>query len=456
MNSISHENKKYVNGDYILKNAPIYSKGCRSSRDLLKKKEIPNTSFIFVREKDNKWVVTDGKTVKFDKVFISKAFIKSIPELNEKQVNITDDKGIEKAPKLIKLNENEMFKDANGNIIDIETRGEREHDKIYFKVKDVAIGFNMERLKDTLTDKNTKYIENIHYKYFMLNSTHVSGSKTNKNTDAKTTINKELFLTYVGMLRILFVSENNKTSHFISWATKTLFTVQLGTTEQKDKLVSQIKGVSYENIQELFSINARSLPCVYLTAFNTVEKLRTSMNIDEKYANDSIVYKFGLTKSFESRKNGHKSEYKNIDNIDMKLVYYTYIDPLYVSEAETEIKNLLSDYKLDWNNHDEIVVIPYSLNKIVKTIYENIGMKYSGHTSEFNKQINELNIKIYELQNKELSLMKDIDNLTLLHKKEIEIYEHKLVNKDLEIDNLKKEIKMKELEMQIQKMNNIK
>ena len=107
MNLISHENRKYIIGEYILKNAPIYSKGCRSSRDLIRKKEIPNSSFIYAREKEHKWLVTDGKSVKFDKVFISKLFIKSIPELNvnDLQEKIIDDKGIEKAPNIIYLNE---------------------------------------------------------------------------------------------------------------------------------------------------------------------------------------------------------------------------------------------------------------------------------------------------------------------------------------------------------------
>ena len=44
--------------------------------------------------------------------------------------------------------------------------------------------------------------------------------------------------------------------------------------------------------------------------------------------------------------------------------------------------------------------------KIIKTIYENIGMKYSGHTQE-------LNIKIIELQNKETMYIKDINNLKM-------------------------------------------
>jgi hypothetical protein len=54
----------------------------------------------------------------------------------------------------------------------------------------------------------------------------------------------------------------------------------------------------------------------------------------------------------------------------MKLIYFTYIDVLYISQAELEIKNLLSEYKLERDNRDELVIIPNNLLKIIKTIYE--------------------------------------------------------------------------------------
>jgi hypothetical protein len=41
MNYITFENKKYILGDIVIKDAPIYSKGCRSVRDLIKKKDCP-------------------------------------------------------------------------------------------------------------------------------------------------------------------------------------------------------------------------------------------------------------------------------------------------------------------------------------------------------------------------------------------------------------------------------
>ena len=39
MELITIENKQYILGDYILNNALIYSKGIRSSRELVKKKK---------------------------------------------------------------------------------------------------------------------------------------------------------------------------------------------------------------------------------------------------------------------------------------------------------------------------------------------------------------------------------------------------------------------------------
>ena len=43
------------------------------------------------------------------------------------------------------------------------TRGTRKADEIYFKVKDVSIGFKLERLEEIISNKQKHgYIENIH------------------------------------------------------------------------------------------------------------------------------------------------------------------------------------------------------------------------------------------------------------------------------------------------------
>jgi hypothetical protein len=131
MNYITIENKKYIIGDIVLTEAPIYSKGSRSARDLIKKKGIENDKFIYARKVGDKLVVSDGKSAKMDKVFFTKEFIISVPELNkENNEKITDDSGVMKVPNIIYLKDEEKFKDDNGKVVEIETRGERVKDLI--------------------------------------------------------------------------------------------------------------------------------------------------------------------------------------------------------------------------------------------------------------------------------------------------------------------------------------
>lgn len=464
MDSIAINNKNYVNADYVLKNAPIYSKGVRSSRDLIRKKNINCDNFIYSKFENNSWIVSNGKSVKFDKVFILENFVKTIPEikniLNDENEKIMDENGIEKAPDIIMLDDNEKLKDNEGNVLDIEVRGIRDVDKIYFKVKDVEIGFVMYQLENTLLDSRNEnsYKKGIHYNHFIVNKhdiiRHVPSKENNKPE-----IHKTLFLTYEGLLRVLFVSKNNKTTKFIKWAVNTLFTVHLGNEIQKDTLISKMKGVSYASIQELFNVNSKALPCVYLTYFNDVKTLRTIMNIEDKYNDTDCVYKFGLTTSFENRKYGHKQEFKDIENnIEFKLVQFAFIDPLYLSKAESDIKKLFEENIINYKNHSEIIVLSKKELQFIKNAYELIATKYSGHNTELLKENEKLNndIKFMNLHNEQniLNIINehklkceniikehDIKCENIIKNKDIECnYKIELLKKDFEITLLKKEL----------------
>jgi hypothetical protein len=124
----------------MFQKAPVYCKQFRNARELVKKKEI--TDFIFAKLIDKTWTVSDGKSRKYDKVFFKKSFIQNIPEINNENI-IVDNNNIQLAPDIIELENNEKFKDADGKIINIQTRGERKIDNIYFKVKDISNGFNI-------------------------------------------------------------------------------------------------------------------------------------------------------------------------------------------------------------------------------------------------------------------------------------------------------------------------
>jgi hypothetical protein len=92
--------------------------------------------------------------------------------------------------------------------------------------------------------------------------------------------------------------------------------------------------------------------------------------------------------------------------------------------------------------------------KIIKSIYDNLSIKYMNYTSEItidnlNKKILELEL---ELEYKKKDFIKDLDNITKLNIKELEIknliIENKILiidNKELMIENLKKELYNKQI-----------
>lgn len=437
MADIIINNKNYLLSDDLFKKAPIYCKDSRNSRELIKNKKLTDKQYIFARQMENKWIISDGKSRKYDKILFIKELLESIPELNNKGIKINDNNN-EMAPEIIILDNHEKFKDENGKIIEIETRGERNVDNIYFKVKDIMIGFNMNSLHKNILDPKTSFIINDDYKYFFCK---------NVQTLDKKTVKKELFLTYKGILRVLFASHNPNVKPFIKWSTERLFILHLGTTEQKEELVSNVFGVNAKVIKEVFNTSTNTIPCIYLFTLNNVKELRQSMNIDDKYLDDSFVCKYGFTKDLSRRTNEHIETYSKIQNCELKLKFHSYIDPQYISKGESDIKMFMNALNISFNyeNQEEIVIIPKNLMNLVQKQYEQIGKNYLGHISEVITKIKELEDK-YEKQklNHQIELQKEKEkNLVLNHQIELQKqqYENDLIK--MELNNIKLQLSMK-------------
>ena len=410
---------EYINCDDVFKKAPIYCKDSRNGRELIKNKKIKD--FIYARLKENKWTITDGKSYKYDKILFKKSFIDTIKEITEPI--ITDDK-YETAPDIIHLDNNEKFKDNEGNIIEIEIRGEREVNSIYFKVKDVMNGFNMDRLNDIIIDKNTTYNENIDYKFFYL--------KNNNNFGNKQIKKKELYLTYRGLLRVLFVSRNGKTDKFIKWATETLFTVQLGEQEDKDKLASNLLGVNAKTIKDVFKTNSSKTPVVYLYLIGNANELLKNNNYDKT----DILCKYGCTDDLERRCSEHDKKFSKEFNTKIELLCFSIIESKYIFEAETNITQYFKSNVIEYKNSKELIVINKKDITQIKQHYRMIQNSYIGRYDEMNNKISLLEKEIIELNNKLLIKDKDMEILIEKHKNEL---------KDKDIEILEYKIKLLEL-----------
>ena len=429
---IKIKNVNYYSSDNLLENCPVWFQGCNNSRAIVNKKDIPETEYTYAKNKNNKWIISDGSSKKFDRLFITKEWIQNnVPEFNDK-INYD----IELAPEIIELNDNEKFIDNEGNIIEIEVRGEREYDKCYFKVKDIMEGFKLIYLNDSIINKNGQYEEYKHYKYFNLSL--AKKIRQNKN---KKKIKKELFLTYKGLLRVLFASHKNTADKFVDWATKILFTVQMGTNNQKDKLITDIIGATPDTIKTVFNQTTDKISCIYLFYLGKVKDLKKSLRIDDKYYNENDgVYKWGMTQDLDRRTKEHNRNFSKIKNVNLQLILFNYIDPQYLSKAEMKIKKLFKEMELNlkYEKYSELVIVPNKNIKFVKENYETISSSYIGNFKE-------MIIKIKE-KDHEMELLKKSHEIELFkkaHENELLKKDNELLMKELEILELKSKLKSK-------------
>jgi len=420
MEHIKINNKRYISVDDIFDKAPIYCKGSRNGRELVKNKELTSNDYIFEKKSDDAWIESTGKSVKYDKVFLKKKLVDKLDEINGIK---TEYNGIEEAPDVIELENHEKFQDNKGNIVEIETRGERKTNNIYFLVTDVSKAFKMKSLHTTLIDERTIYTENKHYKYFICNILDQVKNKTSK----------KIYLTYDGMLRILFASNNTETDKFISWATHTLFTAQMGTEKQKRELSSKLLGVSTQAIKDVFSSNSTKTPIVYLYLIgNANELLKT-----DEYADDQMLCKYGCTEDMVRRSGEHEKMFNKEFGTNIELICFSIIEAQFIFNAEQNIKGFFSANKVEYKKHKELIVISKKDMVMIKDHYRMIQNSYIGRFKELNDQIHKLEI---ELNNKN----HEIELLVEKHKNELAVEK---INNKLLTEKHKNELKDKDIEL---------
>jgi hypothetical protein len=464
MKTYTINNKKYNLSQDLIKKYPVVFKGCNNSKTFVEKRKIDKKNYISARPSKDSWKKSNGKSYRYDKIFFLKGFIEetyvnnksssdsdssdSLEDVDEekssnkslvhsKKLTSTESSSSSEedaAPNIIELENDEKFVDDNGKIVDIEVRGERKYDEIYFRVKDISKGFELPNLDKTLMNKRG-YEKLKHYICFcmVINDYH-NGKNKNKNNNRNNN-KKYLYLTYIGLIKVLFSSRKHIAESFVNWASKTLFIAHLGSPDQKIKLAGNLIGVSADVVKAVFSKTATEIPCIYLFSLGTVKSLRKKLHLSKEYEDTDFVYKFGMTIDLKRRTKEHVKEFGN----DIEFVTFGLIDAQYISEAETDLKRNFKDldYIITHEKYKEIVVIPSKKLLSVKKQFNMISRLYMGHISELVSEIKfikETHAKEIALKDKEIALK---DKEIALKDVELRNAEISLLKKDLEIANLK-------------------
>ena len=430
---IDNTGKLYYNMKDLYDNNPTFFYGCTvKKRLIIKKKNIPESEYVYANllARTKEWNLSDENCKKaqllFTKEWVDKYYFRELPtpssspvlvptptvvmvpslieqpeiERIERIERIEEEKEeavIENAPPILELEVEEKFRDTDGNIIEIETRGEKQMDKIFFRVKDVMKVFNMPKLNDTLTHKGSGYDKGTDYVRF--NRSGNPGS--NKPTDTNKKPKKSLYLTYTGLLRVLFVSKNNNAEKFTQWATMKLFTIQLGTKEAKEILGTDILNIKLENYRAVFGKYSQQFPCIYLLSLGKVGALRETFGISSEINNDLTVYKYGFTCDIKRRLGEHNKDYGKMANVNVELELFNYIDLKYTSEAESDIRDIFETYNtvLDISGRNELVTLNAKQFDRIKKEYIRTGREFAGATRELQDEVVNLKQEIQNLKN---------------------------------------------------------
>lgn len=432
--------KLYYNSKELQEHQPIFYHHCKNNknRDIINIKKIPENEYVYAYLKKNGWVLSNVQLARAT-LFISKEWCDIHFKTVKPKLNIMDDEEeIELAPPILKLKKKERFTcDEN---IEMETRGVREHDGIYFSLKSVSRGFGIPKLQDTILHKDSGYQKNIHYKIFIVGDanpgiTGICITDLPLKKSIKKSTKGEYFFTYLGYSRLLFVSRSEHAVQFQSWAVKILFVHQLGSEDQKMKLGTDLLNIPVQTYVAVFKKSASVLPVIYLIYLGNVGQLRETFDIDPSIPDDAGVYKFGFTDNLPRRLPELERRY-DLPNVEFQLNTWNIIDEKYTSEAEGDIRELSKsfDVKLAAKGYRELVVLnKLQLNEVKKT-YAYIGAKYAGSTEEIQRQLADMKHALKDSEN-------EVAYLKVSHKNE-------LLEKDLVIQQEANELKLLKIQME--------
>lgn len=382
MNLHKIDNKSYYLAKSIIEENPLFFKGCHKRvRDILKVKNVPKVSYTFANKRNGKWTkINDlSNPANKDKLFISKQWYdKNVTEDNT-LVNMVD------SLPLLDLNDDEKFYDGE-YVYDIETRGERTFDKCYFLSTDVGYAFGIKDINTKI--RSSDYIEQEDYVIFF----------DTKNRSSMST-DKKYYLTYHGILKCLYRARLNSTKKFITWATQTLFTLQMGTVESKTELINSCIGTDLTLFKSVMSCYPSKISCVYLIALGTVQDLKNDFSINKR--NDSsIVCKFGKSNDMERRVKEHDAVYKRKSkNVQITVLTFVLINETYISNAESDLNDIFTTGydRFGTEDENELVIIDKKDINNIKRMYRSLEEDYGKDFKEI-KALHESEKHQYELK----------------------------------------------------------
>jgi hypothetical protein len=452
--------KAYYKAEDLKSYDPAYFYGCSSIRRIIAKQKIEPSQYAYAMQKKNVWNLTANQAApptRSTLMLLAEWVVANVPKMQQRRdfgPSALEDGSASasqsinasaspEAPPLLHLEPHEKFKNADGKIFELETRGSRTAMGVYFLGKDVAAAFEMPNLIRNMKDKETLYECGEHYTTFIC---------VDKKS-AKPTSKKFTFITYEGMIKILYSSHSSIAKTFRKWATDILFTHQMGATEKKEEIASAVLGVPVKSLRAVLKTSTRSVPCIYMFSLGTAQNLRATMSLPAEIPDDSTIIKYGFTDDLVRRAAEHVRTYEKYQGVKLGLMNFTYIDPKHLQEAENHVREFFRTIEkpIRFEKFAELVAVEHQHTDYIKKQFSFISKEFAGNIAELNAKVDKL-----ERDNKEL--IKEIHHAKELRESDLRHYQDLLESKDKDIKIRDKDIELrdKDIELRDKDIENLK
>ena len=330
-------------------------------------------------------------------------------------------------PAKLCITDEEKFKDINGNIFNVDIRGERREDKIFFDAFDVLdmLDIKKQNAHHFITCYSLTFGDDYMIFYDPLGND--PNNDPNNVPNNCISIPKEdsgyaqsrmtfYYLTYKGLLHV-FASRRDAyiSKHYIAWASRIVFASHFGTTEHKLDVIKNdilcVKNIKYSR-DFLNQVILGEYPCLYAL------KIPNEKISYPQITNGEFIIKYGYTKDAGRR----LDEHKRVFGQDCELIALGQIDPQDLSQAETTFKDELldiGDHIIDIPGQTELFLMPCKSERAIRNAMNVVKNKYSCHYQNLMQQREQLTKQLEMKEN----------NITILEK-ELRIKDDMLRMKD--------------------------
>jgi hypothetical protein len=395
--------KEYLCALELSEKYPSFFLGAKARyiRRIVEKQNIPADAYIYAAKQGDKWIASTH-TYKRAKLLLERGWV---------QLNIQGNDQEEKyqpCPPAIDLLDTDRFRDDNGKLFEVKIVGERSENGCFFKAVDISSAFGVPNLRASLLNIEGNYKRGRDYRTF-------DCSKRCGEDSTYTVANTlQTFLTFDGLLRVLYSSRTGNANEFRKWCTSVLFRSTFGAPDEKRELAEDILDLPSKTLKNVLSKSATDIPVIYL------------FRVYPPNSPSRAFYKFGRTCNFKRRADELKRKFKEMNLAD-ELELFSYVDSKYIFQAEAALKSSLtavrSSVKIENCADTEFVNLPLDKGNFIRDQFRMIASMYAGQTFE---------------------LQRDMEVMKALHETEIQ-----LLRKEMEIQLQAKEIEILRLKLQL-------